>query len=59
MRQGCPLSCHLFNLVGQITSSPGDPAVLIAKQLGMEEGLLHKSVYECFCEPETVQLSDY
>ncbi len=34
------------------------PAVLIAKQLCMEEALLHKSVHECFCEPDSAPLCE-
>ncbi len=42
----------------QVLSEPGDPAVLIAKQMGMEEELLRKVVHECFCAPENEQLTD-
>ena len=37
---------------------PGNLAVLIAKQMGMEEELLRKVVHEYFCALENAQLTD-
>ncbi len=48
-----------FNYPSRMLSPPGDAAILISKQLGMEEGLLHKLVHEYFYDPETFQLSEH
>ncbi len=47
-----------FNYPMRVLSELGNPAVLIAKQMGMEEELLCKVVHKCFCALENEQLTD-
>ncbi len=47
-----------FNYLSRMLSPPGNAAVLISKQLGMEESLLCKSIHEYFCDPEIFQLTE-